>query len=131
MALQLTRTATSGVVGVGSGAIGQLTNPRTIGGQTVGFDTMFEVASLVVGAGMQFMMPFSMPNVADGLVDGGIALGARRLTGYALRKSGMTPAASYGAYAMGGRAHVGAMNGAAYARPALGTISASNKVKLT
>lgn len=137
MAMQLARTATAGVVGAGSGVLGSgILAPLSLGGMTIGYDTILEVVALVGGAVMQFAAPRAAPNVADGLVDGGLALGARRLTVFALKRAGVAPAMfGYGSpYAMGAARipfAVGAQTGMSYARPAVGGIGISGKRKLT
>lgn len=82
MAMQMVRTLSAGGLGIAS-SLGEPTSmlklaPIDLAGTKLSWATIVEAAGLVVGAGLQFMAPFTMPNVADGLVDGGLALLAAR-----------------------------------------------------
>lgn len=138
MSMNLARTATSGVVGVGSGVLGSgILQPLNLGGMTIGYDAILEVTALLGGAVLQFAAPRTMPNVADGLVDGGLALGARRLTVFALKRTGVAGAARFGyasPYSVGAGAQaypMAAANGMSYGRPSIGNIGIPTKNKLT
>ena len=99
MAMNLTRTGTAAVVGVGSGAIAsQNIAPLNLGGQSIGYDTVFELVATLGGAAMQFLSPFTAANVVDGAVDGGIALLAARGTKMAM---GQISAGGYAAHRVG------------------------------
>lgn len=132
MAMNLARTGIAGVVGVASGALfpetvagGPGIKPIDIGGTKIGWDTVAEGVALVGGAAMQLLAPFTMPSIADGLVDGGLALLARRGTTLALKQVQASPYAN--PYAMPNLAHR-----ATAARGAVGGVSdLPNKVRLT
>lgn len=133
MGIQLTRVISSGAIGAGSGVLGSGAlglKPITVMGQTFGYDTVLEVAALVGGAAIQMFMPYTMPEVVDGVVDAGVALGARRLTAHVMKKTSSSAAAAYGMGALGGRGAAYPM-GAGFARPAIGNISTASKRKLT
>ncbi len=92
--MNLVRTGSAALVGIGSGVLDNriVPSPINLGGLAVGYDMVFEVGSLVAGVGLQALMPMTLPNLADGLVDGGIALTARRLTVYGVQAlTGKTP----------------------------------------
>lgn len=104
MAMNLARTGTAGVVGVASGVLSAkpegLVDPLVIGGTTIQFATIAEGLALVAGAGLQLLAPFTMPSVADGLVDGGLALLARRGTVFAVKSTQAAPFATRAGYTM-------------------------------
>ena len=80
--MNLVRTGTAAVTGLVSGVVEkQVVGSLALGGQSIPYAGVAEAGMLVVGAVMQFVAPFTMPNVADGLVDGGAALVLRRVTG--------------------------------------------------
>jgi hypothetical protein len=93
--------------------------PLVIGGTTIQYATIAEAVALLVGGGLQLLAPFTMPSVADGLVDGGISLLARRGTVFAMAQVNAAPFAQRAQYAMpnmlGSRANA--------ARGAIGGIS--------
>lgn len=79
MSLNIVRSGTSAVVGIASGALS--TQPGiSIGASlpAISPSAIAEAVALVVGAAAQFLSPATMPNFVDGLVDGGVALLARR-----------------------------------------------------
>lgn len=98
MGMNLVRTGSSTVVGVASGALENRT-PLVLGSTSVRWSTVAEGIALVGGAVMQLLSPFTMPNVVDGLVDGGAALLAARGTKYAMAQTGA--GAMYGAHSYG------------------------------
>jgi hypothetical protein len=81
MAMNLARTGVAAAVGAGSGAVSKPTQQFMIGTTAIPYSLAVEVAAAVVGAGLQFISPFTAPTIADGLVDGGIALLAARGVG--------------------------------------------------
>lgn len=109
MGMNLVRIGSSAVVGVASGALENRT-PLVLGTTSVRWSTVAEGVALVGGAVMQLLSPFTMANMVDGLVDGGVALLAARGTKYAMAQTGA--GAMYGA-------HYGAHYGSPYlANPA-------------
>lgn len=82
MAMQMVRSISA----LGLGGVSGVTEPTgmlklapiKLGDQSISWATIAEATGVVVGAGLQFMAPFTLPNVADGLVDGGLALLAAR-----------------------------------------------------
>ncbi len=99
MAMNLARTGTALVLGAASGGVEPPTiQPLTLGTTVVSWSTVLEALGLVGGAALQVMAPFTMPSVADGLVDAGIALLARRGTNYAITRTrtGTTAPFAYG-----------------------------------
>lgn len=129
MAMNLARTGTAGVVGVASGILAPPTvAPLVIGGTTIQYATIAEGAALLVGAGLQLLAPFTMPSVADGLVDGGIALLARRGTQFAVGQMQASPFAQRALgspYAMPNMA--AAQRASAMARGAIGGVSSDGR----
>lgn len=122
--LSLVRTGSAGLVGVASGALnGQ--PPLMLGTTAINWGTVAEAVALAGGAGLQLMSPHTMPNLADGLVDGSVALLLRRGTVYAMEQTQAAPygvpvgaqaLGGYAPYAMpsydgGGRAQVGSIGG--------------------
>lgn len=93
--LNIARTGTALVTGAISGGIEPVTKPLMLGTTAVSYGTVVEALALVVGAGLQFMSPYTMPDVADGLVDGSVALLAHRGTKYAIAKTQTAAAWSY------------------------------------
>jgi len=81
MAMDLLRTGIAAAVGAGSGAVSKPTQQFMIGTTAIPYSLAVEAAAAVVGAGLQFISPFTAPKIADGLVDGGIALLAARGVG--------------------------------------------------
>jgi len=132
MALNIIRTGTAAVVGAASGGLDA--DPTRVwkfgaaGSETViCYGTIVEAVALVAGAGLQLMMPFMAPNLADGAVDAGAALLAARGTRIALK-----PAAA--GYTYPSRM-VGALNAGVpanmYSRAQIGNLPVgSRKVKL-
>jgi len=119
--MNLVRTGLAAVVGVASGVAEPPTlQPLTLGTTHISYGTVVEAVALVGGAVMQFMMPFTLPSVADGLVDGSIALLASRGTKYGLAQMRPVAAAQFGAQQFGAQlvspwaaapSQVAAMNG--------------------
>ncbi|RJQ43388.1 MAG: hypothetical protein C4534_08300 [Gaiellales bacterium] len=98
MSFNIKRTLASGVVGAASGATnaGILGQQLTIGTTTIQYSTVVEAVGLVGGAALQMLMPYAMPDIVDGVVDGSIALLAKRGTELALRGSKTLAAPMYG-----------------------------------
>ena len=92
MGMNLVRGASAGVLGVASGALENQT-PLALGGQSIRLSTIVEAVGLVAGAGMPLVAPFTLPNVADGLADGALALLLRRGTVFAISNLGVGAAA--------------------------------------
>ena len=140
MAMNLARTGVSAVVGVGSAVLQEKTTPLMLGTTAISWGTVEEAAALLVGGGMQLFAPHTMPDVADGLVDGSIALLAARGTRYALTSmGGAAPYAVRGAQAgypqrVGTGAYAAPLDGGrpmAGARPQIGNVPVgSRRVKL-
>ena len=99
--LNLKRTLASGVVGVASGATnaGILGSQLTIGTTNIQYSTVVEAVGLVGGAALQMLMPYAMPDIVDGVVDGSLALLAKRGTELALRGTKTLAAPMYGGQA--------------------------------
>ncbi len=85
MALELMKLGTEVVVGVADGLLdppptgGFGVAPLNLGGRNISYGAVLEAASVLVGGGMQMLMPFTLPDIADGLLDAGIPLLAARL----------------------------------------------------
>ena len=77
----------------------------SLGGQNIPASALAEGVALIGGAVLQFAMPYTMPALVDGVVDGGVALLAKRLTRMAQSGSGF---AAYSPMAT----RIGALNGA-------------------
>ncbi len=92
MALELMKLGTEVVVGVADGLLdpgGSIgVAPLALGGQNISYGAVLEAASILVGGGMQMLMPFTFPDVADGLLDAGLPLFAARLTRHFTGKPG-------------------------------------------
>jgi hypothetical protein len=96
----IVRTGSGVVLGIASGILNPLgpvkstivisTTPSLI----LGFDTVAEIAGTVIGGGLQMLAPTTLPNMADGLVECGLALLARRTAEY-ITKAGQTPPPPY------------------------------------
>lgn len=83
MARNLIRMGSAAALGVASHVLEPPTvAPLNLGGQTITYSTIAETLALVGGLAIQMAMPFTYPNVVDGMVDGGAALVARRATRY-------------------------------------------------
>lgn len=96
MAMNMVRTGTSAVTGVASGVLASdMVAPLQLGGQVISWATIVESLALIGGLGMQFMSPYTAPNMADGLVDGGAALLAARATVWAMSQGAGGGAAAY------------------------------------
>ena len=83
------RAVGSGGLGIASGVldgagVGTVFNLPGPGGSQVPvtYGAVAEVVGLAVGVGLQALSPATLPNLADGLTDGGIALFARRVAVY-------------------------------------------------
>ena len=135
MSMNLARTATAAVVGAGSGVAGEAIEPLkfgAVGSETVvSWGTIVEAVALLGGAGLQFMSPFTMPNIADGMVDGGIALLAARGARYVMTQTSTPTPAAMLAGGMYPARMVSAGNVAPAYRAAIGNINQSGpRVKL-
>lgn len=93
MGLNLVRGATAGVLGAASGAL-ESQPGVVLGTTTIRYSTIVEGVGLVAGAGLQLAAPMMAANVADGLVDGGLALLLRRGTAFAMTKLRASPYAA-------------------------------------
>jgi hypothetical protein len=136
MAMNLTRTGTALVLGAASGGLEPPTlKALTLGSTVISWSTVVEALGLVAGAGLQLMAPFTMPSVADGLVDGGIALLARRGTNYAITRARptTTTAGMIAPFAYGQQVLPAANGAALYGgiRPQVGAVSNVPKKTLT
>lgn len=84
--MDLLHTGTVAALGVASGVLDgtNWVKPINIGTATAPMNiapgAIAEGAGLVVGLAMQLWMPMTLPKVADGLFDGGVALVARRVS---------------------------------------------------
>jgi len=94
--MQLERTASCAAVGLASGIMDKAIAPVALGGQSFSGGTLAEAAALVVGIGMQQFSRFTMPNIVDGVVDGAIALLARRGGIYAAGAMNLTAGGAAG-----------------------------------
>ena len=76
--------------GVADGAIAG--GPFMLGPAQVTWGAVAEVVGLGVGLAMQALSPATLPNLSDGLTDGGLALFARRAAEYGAKSlSGTAP----------------------------------------
>lgn len=126
MATNISRAATSAAVGVASAAAESATlTPIQMGGQAIKYSTIVELLAVLGGAGMQFFSPYTMPNVVDGLVDGGLALVARR-GAYAVLKQTMPTNYPMYAHRIGGAYVSPQLSAAGYG--AYGQIGAVSRV---
>ncbi len=97
MAMNLLRTGVAAAAGLASGALSSpKVTPLTLGTTSVSWGLVAEAVAVVGGAGLQFISPFTAPNLADGLVDGGIALLAARGANWAMSQTTPPPAALMG-----------------------------------
>ena len=94
MGMNLIRGASAGVLGIASGALENQT-PLMLGTNRVKWSTVVEAVGLLAGVGMQLVAPFTMPNVADGLADGSVALLLRRGTVFAMTQMGAPQTAAH------------------------------------
>lgn len=86
--LNVVRSGTAVVAGVASGILAQQDALKVSvptggtcaspGAICISPSSIAEGVAFVIGAGLQFLSPNTMPNLSDGLVDGGAALLARR-----------------------------------------------------
>lgn len=107
MALNLIQVASAGAVGLASAMLEPPTlAPLVLGGQTVSYGFIAEGVGLVGGVAMQFLSPYTAPSIIDGVVDGSVALLARRITG--MVKAGVPAAAPYRAAPAATRANANA-----------------------
>lgn len=82
------RTGTAALVGVGSAAADKwMATPLALGQFTASWSSVVEVAAFGGGMMLDVWSP-RYPNLSDGLMDGGAALAARRLTHNALVQVG-------------------------------------------
>jgi hypothetical protein len=129
MAMNLVRTGVAAVAGLASGALSSpRVTPLTLGTTSVSWGLIAEGVAVVGGAGLQFISPFTAPNLADGLVDGGIALLSARGANWAMSKT--APAAPmYGRGQLATRVSPAEMMSAA--RGAIGSVGSTKKFSLT
>ena len=104
--MNLIHTGTELAIGVASGASDALIKPVGIFGQNFDPGTLVETGSLVIGGGMQLLMPMTWSNIPEGLADAGLCLLGRRSAAYFLNNGqGSLPAKSTNpAFARGGYA---------------------------
>jgi len=142
MGMNLARTGVAGALGIGSGVLDPasgVVQPLMLGTTSVSYAAILEALGLVGGGILQFAMPYTMPDVADGLVDGGIALLAARGTKYAVAKMRPTTAGAAAAYlgaqrvgALASGNGYGALTGAPlYSRGQVGGMAGVSKRTLT
>ncbi len=131
MGLNLMRTGTGAVLGVGSGVLEPpTTQPLMLGTTAISYSTILEATGLVAGAALQLVSPYTVPEVADGLVDGGVALLARRGSQYAMSKTRTAAYARPDAYANAALANSRA-KALANARASIGGLGGQNVPKVT
>jgi len=128
MAMDLLRTGVAAAVGAGSGAVSKPTQQFLIGTTAIPYSLAVEVAAAVVGAGLQFISPFTAPKIADGLVDGGLALLAARGVG---RLMNPPVAPMMGSYRQMATRVSGELAGVPAYRGQVGSIGQVKKVSLT
>jgi hypothetical protein len=87
VALNVVRSGTAGVLGIASGALASQPALTITTGVSLSPSSIAEGVGFVLGAGLQFLSPMTMPNLADGLVDGGLALLLRRGAAYFMAKA--------------------------------------------
>lgn len=115
MGMNLARTGAAGVLGLASGAL----TPPTIApitvttGVVLEAGTILEAVGLIGGAVLQFASPYTVPDIADGLVDGGLSLLLRR-GGIQAMKMVKPAALSYGGYGVGAWSRPAGVGAAAY-----------------
>jgi len=143
MPMNMTRTASAGAIGVVSGVLSSpsvVKIPLDLGGTKISWGTVAEAVAVVGGSMAQYFMPFTAPNIVDGLVDGGIALLGRRGGEYAAAQLAGGTAAGYAVSAarvapmMGAGGYGGgypALPAPSYARGAIGAISRTPRVQIT
>jgi len=129
--LNLERTISSAAVGVASGAVqGSATPPLSLGGMTLHYSLLLELAAFLGGAAVQMLSPMTMPGIVDGVIDGGAALLGARGTLAVMKKSptGM-------GYIGGGQANplltAGYRSAPSFARGQIGNVSGVPKRTLT
>jgi hypothetical protein len=78
------RVGSAGLLGVGSGVLdGAVTGGPITSVPQITWGAVAEGVGLLAGAGLQLLSPATLPNLADGLVDGSVALLLRRGGEYA------------------------------------------------
>ena len=129
MAFNLVRSGVSAVVGAGS-SVADSMGTTPLFGINVDYGAFVELGALVVGGGMQAFMPMTAEHAVEGLVDGSLALLAKRTGDYLLAKSGSNPSYYRGAPAVNGyrAAMYGGVHNATPARGQTATISNLNRV---
>ena len=129
MAFNLVRSGVSAVVGAGS-SVADSMGATPLFGINVEYGAFVELGALVVGGAAQAFMPMTAEHAVEGLVDGSLALLAKRTGDYLLAKT--TPTAFYRAPMVNGYQNRAAMYGGVHnATPARGqtaTISNLNRV---
>lgn len=132
MALKIARVGTAAVLGAGDGALrSKMPNPAfTLGAEPIHWHTVAEVFVLVGGAAMQFLAPYTFPDVVDGAVDGAAFGLASNVTGRLL--GGAAATTPYLHATRGVASRVGPSAFSYYeGRPAVGTSpTATRRVRL-
>jgi len=126
MSFNLSRAGSAAVLGLASGVLeGPDISRLTLGENELSYGLVVEAVALVGGGMLQFVSPYTMPQVADGLVEGSLALLGRRGAEYAMSQAsagGTTSAAAAkmlaqrvgaklpGAWSYAPRAQIGGLN---------------------
>ena len=122
MPLNLARSVTALVIGGGDGAL-RATMPTpafTLGAEPIHWHLVAEAVALVGGGLMQFMAPYTLSNIVDGVVDGAAALLASNVTGRLIGGAGATT--PYLQARRGVASRVSPYGVSSSARPAVGTV---------
>ena len=86
----LARDGTAAAAGIVSGALSKSGMAAvSLGGMSFGVDTIAESAELAVAVGIQVLSPQTAPDMVQGLMDGSLALVARRVSAYAMTSLGI------------------------------------------
>lgn len=115
MGMNLVQVGGAAAAGLLSGVL-ESQAPVVIGGQSLPASAIAEGVAVIGGAALQMFMPYTMPALVDGLVDGGVALLAKRIVKMAV------PAGT-GSYSFPMATRVGALNGGARGMNASGVSS--------
>ncbi|RJO60337.1 MAG: hypothetical protein C4542_09605 [Dehalococcoidia bacterium] len=122
--MHLVRTGSAAAVGVASGMLETSSMaPIVLGGFAITPAALVEGLALIGGGALQYFSPFTMPNIVDGVVDGGAALLGRRVGTMV-----GTRFLSGSAYARGGGSFAPyQVNGAGAARGYVGSVAGAPK----